>query len=267
MAFSRFTRKAQENRKQQQVCRLCLEKKSLIKKSHIIPDFMYQELYDEKHKLRAFAPADLKEQNPRIAKPSTGTYEGGILCANCDNKVIGQYEDYASKVLYSKQDLPADLAWQNQNYQDPRDGLEFSKCWNVDYERFKLFILSILWRASICSHSFFSVVDLGPHEETIRKMILKGESGSENQYPIILWSWIRDQTTADDVILEPIRTSKESRTRYALFVNGITFDIYISQDSVPEKYREFSLKEDGTMTIHHFPKGATKKLFRLLSDI
>ena len=32
------------------ICRLCLEEQALIKKSHIIPEFMYQDLFDENHK-------------------------------------------------------------------------------------------------------------------------------------------------------------------------------------------------------------------------
>jgi len=33
------------------ICKLCLKKKDLIKKSHIIPGFMYQYLYDAKHRI------------------------------------------------------------------------------------------------------------------------------------------------------------------------------------------------------------------------
>lgn len=35
-------------------CKLCLEEKILLKKSHIIPEFMYKDLYDENHKLISF---------------------------------------------------------------------------------------------------------------------------------------------------------------------------------------------------------------------
>jgi hypothetical protein len=32
-------------------CKLCGNNKKLLKKSHIVPDFMYQNLFDEKHRI------------------------------------------------------------------------------------------------------------------------------------------------------------------------------------------------------------------------
>lgn len=79
-------------------CKLCLHEKRLLKKSHIIPDFMYRELFNEKHRLIWFRSDSLKAARD---VPS-GEYEPNILCESCDNKVIGSLEDYAKKVLFSR---------------------------------------------------------------------------------------------------------------------------------------------------------------------
>src|SRR5229473_2688230 len=124
-------------------CKLCLEEKTLLKQSHIIPDFMYQELFDEKHQFYRS-----KTPNPdNYSKLPTGEYDQNILCTECDNVRIGQLEDYARKVLYGgKVAVPESLTFMNQV--NPH-GMKYTYCQNINHKKFKLFLLSILWRASI----------------------------------------------------------------------------------------------------------------------
>lgn len=268
MAFSRFTQRALEAKKKKGVCHLCLEQKPLIKKSHIIPEFMYQELYDENHKMFHFAPKELLKPKPIIKRPSLGIYEGGLLCADCDNKVIGQqYEDYVGKVLYSKTDLPPEIAWQNKLFKDPKHGLEFCISSNINYKKFKLFVLSILWRASISSNDFFSAVNLGPYEETIRKMIEAGEPGSDDLYPINVFSWLRDEKLPNDIISKPLYIKKDGKTTYYLPINGLLIEVSISKGPLKPPFDGIRLKEDGTMTIYELPKGSMGDLLKHLSNI
>ena len=146
-------------------CKLCLTEKELCKKSHIIPDFMYKEIYDEKHSLISFKTHTLHSGQIVF----NGAYEKDILCEDCDNNLIGGFENYASRVLYGGK-IPVSI----KNFIKP-DGLEFSQAQGVDYIKFKLFLLSVLWRASISSNDFFSSVSLGSlYEEKIRQMILLG---------------------------------------------------------------------------------------------
>ena len=74
-------------------CKLCLKEAQLVKKSHIILDFMYEHVWDENH----FAiTRRITEQNQiRKGKVPTGEYEGNILCLKCEREVLGQYESYA----------------------------------------------------------------------------------------------------------------------------------------------------------------------------
>jgi hypothetical protein len=52
----------------------------------------------------------------------------------------------------------------------------------IDYERFKLFQLSILWRAGVSKHVFFSKVKLGAHEKRLRQMLLADDPGEPWRY-------------------------------------------------------------------------------------
>jgi hypothetical protein len=165
------------------VCKLCHKDKPLIKKLHIIPDCMYQELYDKNHKLISVNPKEYIKGEGHVKNPSSGDYEGDLLCCDCDNKILGTYESYASKALFGDDSKFEDLPKAENHKGNNR--VQFSICKNVDYKNFKLFLLSILWRASISKRDTFQYVSLGPHEEILRKMIYKGNPGEIDEYPIL----------------------------------------------------------------------------------
>jgi len=65
--------------------------------------------------------------------------------------------------------------------------LELAKISGVEYKRFKLFLLSLLWRASISTRPFFELVKLELlQEEKLRKMLYEGDPGEQNEYPCVI---------------------------------------------------------------------------------
>jgi len=87
---------------------------------------MYQDLFDAKHKMYVFSPSERAKGEGYIKKPSSGEYEGGLLCADCDNKILGDYEDYSSKAIYggalSANECPTCDNYKNQH------GIQFTTC-------------------------------------------------------------------------------------------------------------------------------------------
>ena len=76
-------------------CKLCLSNKKLIGKSHPLPDFLYKDLYDEKHRLH-------KVKLPGISTgyyTQTGEYDRHLLCADCDNNILGRLDSYGNDSL------------------------------------------------------------------------------------------------------------------------------------------------------------------------
>ena len=207
------------------MCRLCLQEKQLINKSHIIPDFMYKELYDDQHKLMLFKPHERVKGKGKIRRPSSGEYEGNILCANCDNIVIGSYENYARKVLYGGEVSASESTTINKCKN--KDGLEYSACSNINYTKFKIFLLSILWRASITSRPSFKDISLGPHEEIIRRMIFDGNAGNIEDYPVTLMTFLNDKTIPSDLISQPHSTkTKNGHTIKVFIISGMIYIFY-----------------------------------------
>ena len=139
------------------VCALCQREKPLVR-SHVIPEFLYREMYDDKHRFHV-----ISTNAPGKHKLLQKGVRERLLCRDCEN-VLSISERYVNLVFTGK--LPVKTHRSGQLYEIQ----------GLDYRKFRLFGLSVLWRASVASHRFFRAVNLGPHESAIRQMILAQES-------------------------------------------------------------------------------------------
>jgi hypothetical protein len=105
-------------------CRFCGQKDS-IEKSHIIPEFMYAQTYDEKRKILVL-DTDLKELRPR----QKGYYEP-ILCMDCEGYFNDNFEKPCVNLIKK---LPDQVAINRLTKIDATPNLD-------------LLLLSIVWRA------------------------------------------------------------------------------------------------------------------------
>lgn len=235
-------------------CRLCKEEKKLIKTSHIIPDFLHEELYDEKHRIIKFHPDELKKENPKISTPPSATYEGNILCAECDNKVIGKYESYVSKLLKNDFNDSKKAICQEKFNELKEKIIEVS---NLDYKNLKLFLLSILWRSSISSKSEFTQVNLGPYEEKIRVQLYNGiVANDEIQVSIIKFN---KDGGFSSFIAPPLRAKTEHTTYYSAIICGYLILFHLRETKTSLYWKKNSLREDGTLSIYELPKEKVSK--------
>jgi hypothetical protein len=223
------------------ICKLCLKDKALIKKSHIIPDFMYKGIYDNNHKLLLTNLDDLKKEK----LVPTGFYEKDILCIECDRDIIGKYESYASTAIYG------DLS--NRGLKISRnispDGLEFIDIENIDYVKFKLFILSIVWRASISTLPFFKIISLGKHEENLRNMIFNGDAKNDSDYEVAMITMGETNEILRKVVVEPRRVKDSGNTFCSFLINGFFYFINISSYNKLDFIVKSKIKQDNTMSI------------------
>lgn len=231
------------------ICKLCRLEKPLIK-AHIIPEFMYADLYNEQHRFFEFSIEEIR--NGKTLKPfiQIGEFDKEILCAECDNERLGSLEKYAQKLLFGKNLLPEETP-NCKNYEV--GGYELSECTNIDYTKTKLFLLSILWRSHLTKRPKFSSIDLGPHADKIRDMIWNSNPGSFLDYPITITSFLRADYHYKDLILMPRRMkSKNGINSYIFSIGSFQFIFYInsSQHKMPEFIEELALKEDSLKTVH-----------------
>ena len=159
-------------------CKLCLKEKELCRESHIIPDFHYKILYGLNNQLLYFGPT-----GKRLKYNSE--YEANILCKNCETNIIGKLDDYAAKFLHDK--FQTKTIFHSKQI-DGKECFTVENNPNYDYARFKLFLLSMLWRASISSRPLFQAIKLSfPIEDHLRLMILKNMPGEPEEYPCFIY--------------------------------------------------------------------------------
>lgn len=251
------------NIKELMKCNFCTQEKELIK-SHIIPEFMYQDLYNNEHRFYKTSAQDIKDGKELKPLEQIGEFDKNLLCAECDNERIGCLEKYGQKVLLRK-DLMKEEDPICENYEI--DSYEFSECENVNYNKFKLFLLSILWRSHLTERPSFSSVNLGPHADKIKNMLWNNDAGEELVYPITITSFIRAEYHFNDLILEPRLLKSSCGVRFYVFSIG-SFQFYFFVNSInhklPDFVGEFTLKKNNTIRIIHLKNGKEKELIKSL---
>jgi hypothetical protein len=146
-------------------CRLCKRSATLCD-SHILPEFLYETAYDSKHRLLS-VPAG---KNSRFVQK--GLRER-LLCQRCETH-LSVLENYGKSVLDTVALSPMPTA------RGP------TVIPNVDYDKFKLFLMSLLWRSGVAYGAMWDEVNLGAHEEVLRDMLLNNAPGQAHKYGCII---------------------------------------------------------------------------------
>lgn len=230
-------------------CLLCLEEKLLLSKSHIIPSFFFERFIKQKSNSNKIVKLDLHTLQ-HVSSPNQ-CFESGILCHDCDNKTLSYYEDYSSKLLFGSLSKRTGLNFKSQN-----NVCLFS---NVDYSKFKLFCLSLMWRVSISS--LFPETKLDAYlEERIRKAVLNKELISEDDLPIEVWYYLHcNETIPMEMILSPqIREFSESEIDFCFIGGGLYIRIMLKDEGIPKM--NFSLFENGELKVRLAPCDSMKNL-------
>jgi len=220
------------------ICKLCLQEKKLIKTSHIIPNFMYKGILEKNKKI---VETNLNNFKATTHRP-TGIYDQHILCNQCDNEIIGGLESYAAKYFYHNKDIELTIE-EDENIIN----LMFT---NIDYQKFKLFLVSILWRASVSKQKMFREINLGTkYDEKARKMILERNPGTRDNFATCIIGLKSDQNLVLNTIVEPRRLKMNGNTTYMFFINGLFYWFNISPYNVEDVFNRVSLDENNEMTI------------------
>lgn len=191
-------------------CKLCLKHKELCKESHIIPRFMYKHITGDNNEL-----VIIDAQHARHKFNSE--YEGNILCENCDSVIIGKLDDYFAKFIHGE--FP-NIIQPRFERMDNRDIIVRENDPYYDYNRFKLFLLSLLWRASISSRPLFGQIKLPQEiEADLRTRILNQQPGEPDLYTCFIH-------------LPPITTDQQGRTGFHTFYMPTMSPIYIEKGSL-----------------------------------
>lgn len=195
-------------------CALCL-KPSKLCRSHIIPNSLYKPIF--KSDGHAMIKSALTRVGPK--KVQTG-YAEHLLCVACEQR-LSVWEAYALRVLFGGEEalqakrvvaIPETVAYRG-----------------IDYSKFKLFQMSVLWRASIASHRFFKQVDLGPREDELRKMLVAGDPGEVTDFGCLMARLTLNDQPMTQAVIEPTCGRMRHRRKYRFIFGSMLWEYSVSK--------------------------------------
>lgn len=123
----------------------------------------------------------------------------------------------------------------------------------VRYDTFKLFHLSVLFRAGVSTLPTYSEVSLGPHQEILRQMLLSRDPGEDWQYPIFAYAVIHHQTKRlITMVSQAQRSSFGGQRCYGIMYAGVEWWICVSSHRNAE-LQTAGLQSNGRMPFHAVP--------------
>ena len=213
-------------------CALCQEEAPLVR-SHIVPEFLYRPHYDEKHRALLFDKRDA---------PYTLVQKGlrdRLLCEECEAR-LQVFEDYFARYWFKQKPLPARV-----------DAPEVDLS-GIDYTQFKLFLLSIVWRASVSDTA--PAMSLGPHEERMRSMLINVDPGPRGLYPIFAGVVVDEEGHPwDGAILTPLRVRVKAHWACRMVFGCVAWTVLTSRhQTLP--FEEHFLSESGDLRLPTLPR-------------
>ena len=214
-------------------CKLCLEPKEL-RNSHIVPEFLYNGMYDQKAH-GAIAINGVGRKGWTYLRKG---FQEFLLCNECEQFLNQTYEEFFHRLWCKDGGLLPEVLSQDWYEFDIRD-----------YTKFKLFHLSVLFRASVASLPVFDQVKLGPHCEKIRKMILDQDPGGEMDYPIYCMALFQNgRRKAEPFFGTPYRIRINCHNGYC-FPFGYCLWRYGVTNHTTELVKEVCLRESGKLYV------------------
>ena len=220
-----------------------MQKRSKIVQFPYLPEFFYLDLYEEKHRTLQIA-----KEGEKIIQKGIREY---LLCQQCETK-LSEYEKYAKELI---NEIP--------NFsRDDNLGVLYSE--NVNYAKFKLFQLSLLWRSAISAHVAFSQIDLGPHEEKIRRMLDDKNPGKASEYGCML-SLIPNTELINNIIQSPTRFTKKlfGHTAFKFPIGNLTWVFIVSSHKLSPWMRELFLQESGMLRVMISRRDESSEIMKL----
>jgi hypothetical protein len=218
------------------ICKLC-GRNSELQNSHIIPEFFYDLIYDSNPRRFRSVPTD---PSPKIKYEQQGIREH-LLCKICEGK-FQIFEDYVKRAFIDNKTV----AGRKIQSVQMQDGIVLQ---NLDYKKFKLFLLSVLWRMSITTRDFFANVSLGSkHEEIIHAALLDEDPLQPEDYPCVVELLTLGGQFYQDFLVKPYCVRGAHRI-YMAVIAGLRFSFYVGGCVPPKIFTSRAINQQNELKI------------------
>lgn len=211
------------------LCKLC-RRNAQLRNSHIVPEFLYEDLYNDKNQLMG-----INGLGSRGWKPLQKGIREHLFCETCEQHL----NEYCEKPFREQWVVAAPL---------PRFWPDHSETWaTFDYNSFKLFHLSVFFRAGVSQLPTYANVSLGGHEETMRNMILAKDAGAQRTYPVFGHAVIHHLSrTLVPMVTRVVQARFNGHRCYGMIYGGVNWWISVSRHRNHE-FEQVGLQPDGRM--------------------
>jgi len=211
------------------ICPLCTkEVNQFHKRSHLLPEWMYTECYDEKHKL-----LEVSRVNQKVAKKQKGFYDS-FMCSECEEETQ-KYDHYASLILTvrspnSNEHKSIRRTYFSEYFRGIKN--EYSKWENIDFRKFQQFVYSIVLRTHFAGKMDGIITLNRKHLDGILGIYRDKSQSDDFSYPILLTEYQKEDKLRDHIIIPFI--NKNGGHRIIEFSGaGYLFRVYVSSHSKP----------------------------------
>ena len=227
------------------ICKLCNCEKTL-KKSHIVPEFMFKNIYDNKPKRFFTIIIDLIDKEKSLKKIEQMGICEYLLCGNCEG-VLSKYEKYAAETIYGKGKRKKSYIINANAINDL--GLFTYQCQNINYTEFRLFLLSLLWRLSI-SQTFNTPDICDEKKEILREAILNRNPLNYDDFGCLLQIIMYDNNqVVKGIITQPYMTNSKNNPLLNILIDGIMYSFFLNSKNLPENEKGVFIKQNGSLTM------------------
>lgn len=218
------------------LCRFCYNNPPSVD-AHIIPRSFFVEHGDDRYPSKQIT--DLENVFPK--KLPIGVYDSDILCDKCE-PLFSTYDDYGYRFFHPPAEYPL---------QTDGNGTHAYFIEDIEYDKLKLFLLAVLWRASVSTQDFYAGVNLGPDEAIIRHLLRQCNPGSPDEYSIFMQRF--DHPSALVPIQCPLKVPLDGIEMYQLILNGFLVFIKVDEKPQPQELRELMLRIGQPLIVPQVP--------------
>jgi hypothetical protein len=227
------------------LCNWCGATGPLVK-SHIIAKSFFRIIQgDEPH---AFLMQSNEKPINRDVCLQAGVYDDDLLCEPCE-AIFSEWDRYGYEVL-GKISLSEPVTV---------EGKETGHLVKCDTDKIKRFVLSVLWRASVSRHHFYSSVQLGPYENLIKERLLDPQTLRPEEFPVLITR--AEGGTFDrhlPMLIAPIqgRTATKHNLHSFYLPNGVKITVITDRRPLPNDIGQLVISKPD----HFFMPKISKKV-------
>lgn len=207
-------------------------------RSHIYPKGFYT--FEE-------LPLVAMTTNPatRAKRIPIGIYDEELVIEEVE-KSFAKLDDYAIRTFRPEATVDQ-LFRENGRIAVDDDGSPLAyQIANVDHDKLKQFFISVLWRAGATARPEFNQLDLGPHQERLRDLLVRGATPGAEEYSVVAERFI----DGDAVPVMPFFPDRIDGVRFQIAVfGGFRFWVKCDRRKTPAPFGSMQLSPNRPLTI------------------